>query len=86
MDGLPHRPARAGARGAGGLRALVLGAGGAGRAVVFALLQAGAARVEVWNRHPERAAALVSDLSVAAGATDLAAAANPCSRSESICW
>ncbi len=61
----------------GGLRALVLGAGGAGRAVVFALLQAGAARVEVWNRHPERAAALVSDLSVAAGATDLVAAANP---------
>ena len=44
-----------------GMHALVLGAGGAGRAVVHALLQAGAARVEVWNRHPARAEALVAD-------------------------
>jgi shikimate dehydrogenase len=45
-----------------GLRALVLGAGGAARAVVYALLDQGAARVEVWNRHPERARALVEEL------------------------
>jgi shikimate dehydrogenase len=61
----------------GGMEALVLGAGGAGRAVVFALLQAGAARVAVWNRHPERAAALVSDFSGTAGAAELVAAASP---------
>jgi shikimate dehydrogenase len=46
----------------GGMRALVLGAGGAARAVVYALGQAGAAGVSVWNRHPQRAHALVSDL------------------------
>jgi shikimate dehydrogenase len=45
-----------------GMRALVLGAGGAARAVVYALLGGGAASVEVWNRHPERALALVADL------------------------
>jgi shikimate dehydrogenase len=45
-----------------GMRALVLGAGGASRAVVHALLGAGAASVSVWNRHPERALALVADL------------------------
>ena len=60
-----------------GMRALVLGAGGAARAVVHALLGAGAARVEVWNRHPERAEALVSDLARAAGATELAASRDP---------
>jgi shikimate dehydrogenase len=38
-----------------GLRALVLGAGGAARAVVWALADAGAADVAVWNRTPERA-------------------------------
>jgi shikimate dehydrogenase len=41
-----------------GASALVLGAGGAGRAAVHALLAAGAADVQVWNRTPERAAAL----------------------------
>ena len=45
-----------------GIEAVVLGAGGAARAVVYALLVSGAARVEVWNRHPERARALVQDL------------------------
>jgi shikimate dehydrogenase len=45
-----------------GMRALVLGAGGAARAVVYGLLTAGAGRVEVWNRHRERAEALVDDL------------------------
>ena len=38
-----------------GLRALVLGAGGAARAVVWALADAGAADVAIWNRTPERA-------------------------------
>jgi shikimate dehydrogenase len=35
--------------------ALVLGAGGSAQAAVWALLDAGAAEVCVWNRHPERA-------------------------------
>jgi shikimate dehydrogenase len=45
-----------------GIDALVLGAGGAGRAVVYALLEARAARVGVWNRHRERAERLVGEL------------------------
>jgi len=44
-----------------GMNALVLGAGGAGRGVVYALLEAGAQTVTVWNRHPERARELVQD-------------------------
>ena len=47
-----------------GLRALVLGAGGAGRAAAWALRDAGAAEVAVWNRTPERAEALARDLGV----------------------
>lgn len=50
----PHAPA--------GMDAVVLGAGGAARGVVYALLEAGAARVSVWNRHPKRARELVQDL------------------------
>jgi shikimate dehydrogenase len=38
-----------------GARALVLGAGGAARAVVWALVDAGASEVSVWNRNAERA-------------------------------
>ena len=49
-----------------GLRALVLGAGGAGRAAAWALREAGAARVTVWNRTRERAEALARELEVAA--------------------
>lgn len=45
-----------------GMRALVLGAGGAARAVVYALATQGAREVEVWNRHPERAARLTEEL------------------------
>lgn len=48
-----------------GLRALVLGAGGAARAVVWALREAGA-DVSVWNRTPERAKTLADALAVAA--------------------
>jgi shikimate dehydrogenase len=40
-----------------GRRCVVIGAGGAARAVVLALAEAGASRVEVVNRTPERAAA-----------------------------
>jgi shikimate dehydrogenase len=54
---LPDSPA--------GRRALVLGAGGAARAAIWALAGAGAA-VEVWNRTPERARALAAELGAAA--------------------
>jgi shikimate dehydrogenase len=45
-----------------GMRVAMLGAGGAARAVLFSLLQAGADRVTVINRTLERAAGLVDDL------------------------
>ena len=45
-----------------GRTALVLGAGGAARAAVWALLDAGAAEVSVWNRTAERASQLASEL------------------------
>jgi shikimate dehydrogenase len=45
-----------------GRTALVLGAGGSARAAVWALLDAGADEVRVWNRTPERARALCADL------------------------
>lgn len=45
-----------------GRRAAVLGAGGAARAVTFALLEAGIERLWVINRHPERSRSLVGDL------------------------
>jgi shikimate dehydrogenase len=61
----PHAPA--------GMETLVLGAGGAARAVVYGLIQAGAARVAVWNRHPDRAVKLVQDLSQPGGTTRLEA-------------
>lgn len=51
-----------------GRRALVLGAGGAARAVLWALLWEGA-RVEVWNRTPERAEAICAEI----GGTTVAA-------------
>jgi len=45
-----------------GRRVVVLGAGGAARAAVWALLRAGAADVAVWNRTAERARALAGEL------------------------
>lgn len=42
--------------------ALVLGAGGSARAAVWALLDAGAAEVRVWNRHLDRARQLCDEL------------------------
>lgn len=53
IDSLPSDPA--------GAEALLLGAGGAARAVLWALLGAGA-RVSVWNRTPARAEALTGEL------------------------
>jgi shikimate dehydrogenase len=46
-----------------GRRVLVLGAGGAGRAAVWALRDAGA-EVAVWNRTPERARKLAGEMGV----------------------
>jgi shikimate dehydrogenase len=51
---LPFAPA--------GRTALVLGAGGSARAVVWALMDGGASEVRVWNRTPERARALCAQL------------------------
>lgn len=47
--------------------ALVLGAGGSARAVVYALRQAGAREVRVWNRTPARAQALADEFGAVAG-------------------
>jgi shikimate dehydrogenase len=55
-----------------GVTALILGAGGAGRAAAWALRQAGA-EVSVWNRTPERAASLAADLGVASVEAPVAA-------------
>jgi shikimate dehydrogenase len=56
---------------AAGRSALVLGAGGSARAAVWALLDAGADDVRVWNRTPERAERLCAEL----GGTPVTAAA-----------
>jgi shikimate dehydrogenase len=45
-----------------GRRALVLGAGGVARAAVWALLEAGASEVRIWNRSSDRARRLAEDL------------------------
>jgi shikimate dehydrogenase len=45
-----------------GQSALVLGAGGSARAAVWALIDAGASEVSVWNRTSQRAIELASDL------------------------
>jgi shikimate dehydrogenase len=54
LAAMPESPA--------GRTALVLGAGGAGRAAAWALTRAGAADVAIWNRTPERARALADEL------------------------
>jgi shikimate dehydrogenase len=56
LAALPESPA--------GRSALVLGAGGSARAVAYALREAGAARVQVHNRTPERARRLAEELGV----------------------
>lgn len=57
-----------------GKRALLLGAGGAARAVALALIEGGAAAVCVAGRTPERAQQLIADLHGMAGETVLSAA------------
>jgi shikimate dehydrogenase len=47
--------------------ALVLGAGGSARAIVYALKQAGAREIRVWNRTPDRAQALADEFKVTTG-------------------
>ncbi len=54
LDVLPLAPA--------GRTVLVLGAGGSARAAVWALLDAGAADVRVWNRSPARARELCAEV------------------------
>jgi shikimate dehydrogenase len=49
-----------------GLTAMVLGAGGTARAAVWALREAGAREVSVWNRTPARAQALADDFGIRA--------------------
>ncbi len=49
-----------------GLTALVLGAGGTARAAVWALREAGAREVSVWNRTPSRAEELARDFGIRA--------------------
>jgi shikimate dehydrogenase len=49
-----------------GLGVLVLGAGGSARAAVWALREAGAGEVSVWNRTPRRAEVIARDLGVRA--------------------
>jgi shikimate dehydrogenase len=49
-----------------GMSAVVLGAGGSARAAAWALREAGASEVSVWNRTPERATELARDLGVRA--------------------
>jgi shikimate dehydrogenase len=50
--------------------ALVLGAGGAARAAVWALREAGVGEISVWNRTPGRAKRLAGELGVSAGSAD----------------
>jgi shikimate dehydrogenase len=52
-----------------GRTAMVLGAGGSARAVVWALLDAGAAEVRLWNRTAERARGLADELGATVAGT-----------------
>ncbi len=47
--------------------ALVLGAGGSSRAIVYALRQAGAREVRIWNRNRDRAQALADEFGAVVG-------------------
>lgn len=64
---------------AGGVVTL-LGAGGAARAAVVALVKLGARRIVISNRTPDRAQHLIADLTAAAGATELVAGTPELSR------
>jgi shikimate dehydrogenase len=56
LAALPEAPA--------GKSVVVLGAGGSARAVVWALREAGAAEIRIWNRTADRAAAMASEFGV----------------------
>ncbi|MFM7175281.1 MAG: shikimate dehydrogenase, partial [Caldilinea sp.] len=60
-----------------GERALVLGAGGSARAVVYGLALAGARQITVANRNLEKASALVAQLAPFLGQTEVAVASWP---------
>ena len=57
-----------------GLDVVVLGAGGAARAVVMSLCRAGVTSIRVWNRDPGRLERLLADLSGVAGSELLSGA------------
>lgn len=57
-----------------GRSVVVLGAGGAARAVLVALADLGVARIVLANRHPERAARLIADLDLGSTAVPVALA------------
>jgi shikimate dehydrogenase len=50
-----------------GKTALVLGAGGSSRAILYALQQAGVSELRLWNRSPERAQALATEFRATVG-------------------
>jgi shikimate dehydrogenase len=58
IEALPNPPE--------GRTALVLGAGGSARAAVWALKDAGAEQIQIWNRTPARAQALAAELGAVA--------------------
>lgn len=60
-----------------GMRTLLVGAGGAGRAIAFGLASAGVATIGICNRSGERAHRLASDLTAAHPRLDVDATAEP---------
>ncbi|MCP4545901.1 MAG: shikimate dehydrogenase [bacterium] len=56
-----------------GGHAVVLGAGGASRAVLLALCRAGVGRIDVWNRSVDRLERMLADLAPLCGETRIAA-------------
>ncbi|MGI8925696.1 MAG: shikimate dehydrogenase [Tepidiformaceae bacterium] len=60
-----------------GQAVLILGAGGAARGVAFALAEARAAAIDVWNRTPTRAARLAADVALTGAAARAAGSADP---------
>ncbi|MGE0601865.1 MAG: shikimate dehydrogenase [Dehalococcoidia bacterium] len=59
-----------------GKEILLLGAGGAARGIAFAMTEARAARVGLWNRTAERAAKLARDVATAGGPVEVVSSPN----------